>query len=610
MASYYGYAERNVENEINWAAIGKSMSDMLQDEAKLREDKKQAIDDASREFGKTLSDAPQGQHQGVNSWALTYANNAQQARLMQDRLLKSGQLKLRDYNVMRQNITDGTSEAFSLVKEYNAKAEEKMKRLSEGVSAAQEQYLMEQIEGFGNFSNSELYINPTDFTVSVGKKVKGKDGVMRLSKDPNDFASVMSLRNQLNTKINKYDVIGNLKTGVDALGKKTEVVMRNGVKTFESPKNLADYDKVKNTYLDSLMTDSVNVGSILTDYVKLSPSGDAYGFTRNPDEKDPSKILLVADPANPSSGRLVPKLTPKQEAVAKDALSKQFDAMIDEQESARAEFAPERQSAGERVGKELQIGYMKDIDTIISGNPAQFEAAVADRIEDVNRLNEDKGINSKIVKVDRGADKISIYFEEPKGRRVEEISIRDRDSRTIGQELSRYLTPGMGSFGSAYSNFQKTEGGFSPVPERLSIASRGLGFTQKPEVVFTQALINPNDKKSGTIQQKFNELSENAEDAGQLVNDAIKNSLLDITTDVSVEVMDEPGLGTGDSIKVTIDGQLYDIKYKGDNTKLSSDVQNIINERVRIYNTQGGTQSSPGAQTQSGPQVDEFGIPI
>lgn len=599
MATYYGYAERKAENDINWAEVGKNITDMLDAEVKIREDKKAAIDKSSKEFGETLANSPQGQHQGINQWTLNYASNAQEARLLQDKLLKQGKLKLRDYNIMRQNLTDGTTQAFSLIKEYNVKAEEKLKRMSDGLSAAQEQYEMEQIEGFGNFTNTELYINPTDYSVSVGKKVKGEDGVMMLSKNPNDFSSISSLRNQMNNKIDKYNVIGNLKVGVDALGKKTEVVMANGVKTRTSPKNLKDYNKVRDTYIDSLMTNSVNVGSILTDYVKLSPDGVPYGFTRDESNTDPNKILLVADPMNPASGRLVPKLTSKQEKVAKDALISQFDAMIDEEDTARAEFAPQRElmpSATERMASDMRIGYLQDINKIISGDPGQFEASVRDRIEDVNRYNENKNINSKITKIDRGADKISIYFEEPEGRRVEEIVFEGKDAKTIGQEISRYLTPGMGSFGAAYKDFEKTEGGFSPLPAEIAPASRGLGFTQKPNIILTQALINPADKKSGTIQEKFDELSENAEDAGALVNQAIKNSLSDITSDVTVEVMDEPGLFAGDAIKVTIDGQLYDLKYKGDNTKLSSEVQNIINERINLYNSNGtqAKNTTPG----------------
>ena len=56
--TYYKYQERSADSQINWAEIGKSMSDMLKNEAETRIAKKDAIDQASREFGEVLSNAP------------------------------------------------------------------------------------------------------------------------------------------------------------------------------------------------------------------------------------------------------------------------------------------------------------------------------------------------------------------------------------------------------------------------------------------------------------------------------------------------------------------------------------------------------------------------
>ena len=70
MATYYKYAERSAESQINWAEIGKNMTDMLQSEVTIREEKKAAIDAASREFGEKLANPPQGEHKSANQWAL------------------------------------------------------------------------------------------------------------------------------------------------------------------------------------------------------------------------------------------------------------------------------------------------------------------------------------------------------------------------------------------------------------------------------------------------------------------------------------------------------------------------------------------------------------
>ena len=101
--TYAGYVKREVANEIDWSSIGSGISDMLLEERDARETKKKEIDDASR-------------HTGINQFFLDGANSIQEVRLMQDRLLRSGQLRLKDYNVQRQNAIDGTNEMLALVK--------------------------------------------------------------------------------------------------------------------------------------------------------------------------------------------------------------------------------------------------------------------------------------------------------------------------------------------------------------------------------------------------------------------------------------------------------------------------------------------------------------
>jgi len=48
MSTYYKYVERSVDDQINWAEVGKNMSDMLKNEAAAREAKKAEINQASR----------------------------------------------------------------------------------------------------------------------------------------------------------------------------------------------------------------------------------------------------------------------------------------------------------------------------------------------------------------------------------------------------------------------------------------------------------------------------------------------------------------------------------------------------------------------------------
>jgi hypothetical protein len=343
--TYAGYVKREVANEIDWSSIGSGISDMLLAERKAREDKKKEIDDASREFSKVLTEAEGSGHTGINQFFLDGANSIQEVRLMQDRLLRSGELRLKDYNVQRQNAIDGTNEMLALVKGYDTKYKEKMERLQSGVSAAQEQYQMEQIEGFSNFQNHRLYVNPANGQFSIGKTVPGKGGINELSKDPNDFSTMQALRNRLNIKIDKYDWDKNVQQGVDNLAKIVLAKNAGGITTAEDARQSKEYKRAKERWIDSMMTNSVNAGSMLTDWI------GGYGFTQNSfqAEGDDSKILLVPDPRQPSSGNLVPKLSDAQEKIVKQRLEQEFESRVDRIETAMP--TTETQRAVARVAK-------------------------------------------------------------------------------------------------------------------------------------------------------------------------------------------------------------------------------------------------------------------
>ena len=366
--TYVGYVKREVANEIDWSSIGSGISDMLLAERDARETKKKEIDDASREFSKVLTEAEGSGHTGINQFFLDGANSIQEVRLMQDRLLRSGELRLKDYNVQRQNAIDGTNEMLALVKGYDTKYKEKMERLQSGVSAAQEQYLMEQIEGFSNFQNHRLYVNPTNGQFSVGKTVPGKGGINELSKDPNDFSTMQALKNRLNIKIDKYDWNKNLQQGVDNLAKIVLAKNASGVKTREDARQLGDsYDTAKANWIDSMMTNSTNVGSMLTDWI------GGYGFDIDPKvtAADDKKILLVPDPRQPSSGNLVPKLSEAQETAVRKRLEQEFESRVDKVETAMPVQRQAPLSAGERTAQqEGEIGFGLALDLTSGGGVA------------------------------------------------------------------------------------------------------------------------------------------------------------------------------------------------------------------------------------------------
>jgi len=138
---------------------------------------------------------------------------------------------------------------------------------------------------------------------------------MKLSSNPNDFSTLDTIKNMMDIRIDKYDVLGQTKAATDVLAKKTEVVMKDGVKTFTSIKNLKQYSEIKENYIKSVLSNGFNSASILGDFLGTTKNGEDYKTTRDLNNKDESKVLLIDDPVNPGSGRLIAKLTDTQEKI-------------------------------------------------------------------------------------------------------------------------------------------------------------------------------------------------------------------------------------------------------------------------------------------------------
>ena len=363
MATGYKYAERNAANQVDWSAIGSSISKTLTDESARREKAKKEIADASNQYAETLSNAPMGESRDFNDWTLDFAGNAQEFRLMQDRMLRSGRMKLRDYNMSRQNLKSGTEQAFNLAKEYNAEYADKMKRLQDGESQDLEGFLMGTAEGFSNFTKSGLYIDPNTGKVAIANKVQKTlpDGtvIYEMSQNPNDFTSINSLRNRITSKYNKFNVSKSLQPGVSDLGKRIEVIMKGGVKTREDAKETPGYITARDTFINSFVdTNPDNVTSILTDTLaevvndKGEGTGVSFQFTFDPEEaKKSEEFILLKE--NPQTGRIEGDFDTangkKQKEMARKFLKTKFDTMVDVEETARQEFAPQRPTATDKA---------------------------------------------------------------------------------------------------------------------------------------------------------------------------------------------------------------------------------------------------------------------
>lgn len=371
MATYYKYAEQDADSQINWGEIGKNLSDTLAEANKLREDKKAAIDEATRAYSNTLANAPQGENGLVNQKTLDFANNATEMMLMQERLLKSGQMKFKDYAIVRQNLLDSTDQAFGLSKEYQDEYKIKMERMQSNdpatASAALEQWQMEQLEGYANLQNMNFYIDPTTGSVSMAKVLKKEvNGQMVdvMDEDPNNYVSVNTARNRLKTYYNKYDVESSLKDAANLLGTNIESIRKAGgafrageIITTTDPTKKKDvdgainlYNEAEKNFISSRLANRFNMASVLTDHANFDPvTGKAYTFTYNPDEQA-SNVILLKNVSGKDEIAEDGKYFKEQYGVAEKYMQQQLRSMLDREVKRDTYTEPYRESSSSGSG--------------------------------------------------------------------------------------------------------------------------------------------------------------------------------------------------------------------------------------------------------------------
>tara|TARA_R110002124_G_scaffold286346_4_gene467024 strand:+ start:9792 stop:11642 length:1851 start_codon:yes stop_codon:yes gene_type:complete len=419
MATYYKYAERDASNQVNWSEITSNMVNSLKEVEAIRESKRKAINDATTELSTTLSEAPQGEHSGLNEFAMTYANNAQQMRLMQDQLLKSGQLKLRDYNIGRANLTEGTTQLFNLGKKYQAVYKEKMDRFENGDSGMQEQFQMAELEAFANFSNHEAYINPTNGQVSVGKLIsetKSGKSITTMDRTPGSFITVQELNFSVAQKVDKYK-LDNLDADIDRLA--TKYVETFGPNfSIDDVRQMPEFNKMKQEMINKQMAlGSQSVGSMLSDYVGIAPNGEAYSYTRDPNKQDENTILLVADPNQPGSGRLVPdfnsEIGKKQYKEAEGFIGREIEKQLGRTET-KTEPTPESQSdKNARDEKQQQDKIISNVGKLWFGGEADMQT-LTDYFSTLNPATRE---------VKRTKDGVTVQYVSPTSGKLETKTI-------------------------------------------------------------------------------------------------------------------------------------------------------------------------------------------
>ena len=323
MPTYYKYVERNAESQVNWAEVGKDITTMLDDETKIREEKKAAIQKAFQDDMEELANAPQGKWQDGNDTVNNFAHDMMEQQLIDNKLLKSGKMKPRDYTLRRENYKSQTNVLFDLQKTLQSERENTIDLYQKGKIQALNISNQADVEAYKNFKDRKAIINPLSANISMGlyedQVVDGK--TVRVLKNS---TPVNVLMGQIVQKVPTLQIEEIMNKWVPTVGKQKDyiyqiatnskagsIVELMGVGALDNLEKehpelkdkLGDYKKVIDDFNLSLtqqvkawLPSPYQVASILTENLGGKYNADSYVWDENIAKADKTKILKKVDP--------------------------------------------------------------------------------------------------------------------------------------------------------------------------------------------------------------------------------------------------------------------------------------------------------------------------
>ena len=329
MASKFGYVERNLENDVNWANVGKGFSDMLLAERDERKAKKESLDDAMRETQDGLrKNAPLGYNTDFNDRMIGLAANSNAFVLAANKDLKAGRITPEEYMRKLQRINSSADTTFALANNYNAIYEDKLKRMDDKTSGNVEQAAFEAMSKLVDFNKHDFMIDENG-TIVAAPLITDENGITSL--DTKNARSVQAIFNLAQNTVNRFDVEGTIAESVERLGRRvlgTSVaasrkkegmdVLIEGIK-LEDPDAYAEWKKQTTK---KIMADKFDVASILTDF------SDEYETTTDKKKWLANKDKYVYVDIENGKEILIGELTDEQNAKAIDILDGVIESQV------------------------------------------------------------------------------------------------------------------------------------------------------------------------------------------------------------------------------------------------------------------------------------------
>ena len=333
MANYIGYDPEIGVEQVDWGTITSDLVDGIKKEDERRVQKKADIEKGTTDLITEIRDHQSaiGSNTTYNGYVLDASQQAIDYTLMQQRLLKKGQLKPSDIVKGNQVLSDDWKSFEQISKTFQDQDAAAKKAQAEGLSLLGE-------ESFAKFqqdvdiNNSRLVVNP-------------EDGRLYFETNDKRLLGMSSINNRAADLPKDFDILAGTKGFTDTLGR---VVGRDGMGgTIENIRDLDSFKKSKKSYIESINADPRNTLSILTQ--------NGYKITQKPDEVDANTILVKPD----ENGMLQPDLSDANIKASNGFIDEIIDSQLNKIYSAKSSTGSDDLNKIRTLGQ--QYGYVANI---------------------------------------------------------------------------------------------------------------------------------------------------------------------------------------------------------------------------------------------------------
>lgn len=396
MATYFNYVEREADSYVNWADVGRDMSNTIDDIQRVREEKKALIEKTYREDLKFIQDNPSGEHETMNSWSLGVAQSSAEMMRLQNTMLKQGKLSLPNYLTFRQNITDSVEKIYTVNSQLQEAFKEVNDRTKENANQQLERETKVLLEKYGKLQDTEAYINPLNGTIYLGlTEIVEEDGksVRRLKKGDGTYLSPDQLQAAAIQKFDKFDERPVLKEFVGGLGKVIEEIriiggadiasQLNSVTdvTYERIQQIIDalpedkkpdqktidvinakveaFKQAETKYIEGILKNPYDALSLLTEN-GIDIDGNPYNIVFNKADQKTKYDVYV----DKTDSKFTPTISPDQNKALTDYLRGQLRVMYDQQAEIKIYNEQRREVVQPRSASAAELEYSERQQTV------------------------------------------------------------------------------------------------------------------------------------------------------------------------------------------------------------------------------------------------------